>query len=101
MTLSELIRGRRTALDLTQAAVAEAVGCERSFIALIETAGAVPSAQVLDRLCDTLRLTPEERSEALRLAAEAARARQARAEPPHVLTPLDEVADQNQTVSLG
>jgi transcriptional regulator with XRE-family HTH domain len=78
MTLFEAARERQ---GLSQAQLAAALGVDRSFISFIERGERPPSADVLDRLCDVLGFTAEERSEALRLAAEAARARRAQAEP--------------------
>ena len=65
-------RGERTQRDL-----AEAIGCGQSFIALLESDARVPSVEVLDRMCDALSLSSDERSEALTLAAKAGRKREA------------------------
>lgn len=87
VTLSEFLRTHRDRLGMTQAALSDAIQCERSFIANMETGRSCPSADVLDRLCSALSLGSEERSDALRLAAEAARARSGL----RVITPPDEI----------
>ena len=50
--------------NLTQAALAKAVGAETSSISHIEIGRRQPSLALLQRLCDELKLTPEERLEA-------------------------------------
>jgi transcriptional regulator with XRE-family HTH domain len=70
----------REAKGLSQAQLATMLGVDRSFISFIERGERPPSADVLDRLCDVLGFTPEQRSEALRLAGEASRARRASSE---------------------
>src|SRR5262245_43056706 len=56
-----LVRRQRKALDLTQAALAERVGCAESLIRKIEAEERRPSRQVAERLADALRIAPEER----------------------------------------
>lgn len=72
-----IIQTARERSGLTQAVVAQHVGVDRAHLSRLERGDAAPSADVLDRLCDVLGLTPDERSEALRQAGEAARARRA------------------------
>lgn len=60
-------RGR---LGLTQAQLADAVGVETSTVTHIERGRRAPSVSVLHRICDALNLNPDERAEALRMAAE-------------------------------
>ncbi|HET9140314.1 helix-turn-helix transcriptional regulator [Actinophytocola sp.] len=56
-----LIRRQRKALDLTQAALAQHVGCAESLIRKIEAEERRPSRQVAERLADALRIAPEQR----------------------------------------
>ena len=60
----------RDRLSLTQAQLAETVGVDTSTITHIERGRRAPSVAVLNRLCDALGLTPDERADALRMAAE-------------------------------
>jgi predicted ATPase/DNA-binding XRE family transcriptional regulator len=56
-----LVRRQRKALDLTQAALAQRVGCAESLIRKIEAEERRPSRQVAERLADALQISPEER----------------------------------------
>ncbi|HEU5099794.1 MAG TPA: helix-turn-helix domain-containing protein, partial [Roseiflexaceae bacterium] len=56
-----LVRRQRKALDLTQAALAQRVGCAESLIRKIEAEERRPSRQVAERLADALQIVPEER----------------------------------------
>lgn len=56
-----LVRRQRKALDLTQAALAQQVGCAESLIRKIEAEERRPSRQVAERLADALRIVPEQR----------------------------------------
>jgi predicted ATPase/transcriptional regulator with XRE-family HTH domain len=56
-----LVRRQRKALDLTQAALAQRVGCAESLIRKIEAEERRPSRQVAERLADALQIIPEER----------------------------------------
>jgi predicted ATPase/DNA-binding XRE family transcriptional regulator len=56
-----LVRRQRKALDLTQAALAQRVGCAESLIRKIESEERRPSRQVAERLGDALQIAPEER----------------------------------------
>lgn len=62
--------GWRDRRNLTQAQLADTVGVDTSTITHIERGRRAPSVAVLHRLCDALGLTPDERAEALRMAAE-------------------------------
>lgn len=55
------LRRKRKALDLTQAALADLVGCACSTIKRIEADARRPSRQLAERLADMLLLSPEER----------------------------------------
>jgi transcriptional regulator with XRE-family HTH domain len=55
------LRRRRKALDLTQAALAERVGCSPDLIQKIETDTRRPSRQIAERLADSLGLDAAER----------------------------------------
>jgi predicted ATPase/transcriptional regulator with XRE-family HTH domain len=55
-----LVRRRRKALDLTQAALARAVGCAESLIRKIEADERRPSRQVAERLAGALQVAPEQ-----------------------------------------
>ncbi len=57
-----LVRRRRKALDLTQAALAQLVGCAESLIRKIEAEERRPSRQVAERLADALQIDPAERA---------------------------------------
>src|SRR5689334_8015193 len=59
---------RRKALDLTQAELAERVGCALGTIRKIETDQRRPSKQIAARLADQLRLAPDERTAFLKAA---------------------------------
>ena len=56
------LRRRRKALDLTQEALADQVGCTSSMIKRIEADERRPSRQLAERLADTLALAPDERA---------------------------------------
>jgi transcriptional regulator with XRE-family HTH domain len=55
-TIGSICRGRRAELDLTQAAVSQALGISRSYYAAIEAARANPSIALVDRIGETLGL---------------------------------------------
>ena len=55
------LRRRRKALDLTQEALADQVGCTGSMIKRIEADERRPSRQLAERLADSLALAPDER----------------------------------------
>jgi len=57
------LRSKREALGLTQQALADLIGVDRTAVAHIEAGRSMPSAQVLIRLCRALQLTAEERQE--------------------------------------
>jgi transcriptional regulator with XRE-family HTH domain len=65
------LRRRRKALDLTQAALAQQVGCAAVTIRRIEADARRPSRQMAERLAECLLIAPTERS----VFVEAARAR--------------------------
>src|SRR3954471_15940472 len=56
------LRRRRKALDLTQEALAEQVGCTSAMIKRIEADERRPSRQLAERLADSLALAPDERA---------------------------------------
>src|SRR3954471_3827622 len=56
------LRRRRKALDLTQAALADLVGCTSSMIKRIEADERRPSRQLAELLANTLALAPDERA---------------------------------------
>src|SRR5262245_5535224 len=62
------IQRRRKALDLTQAELAERVGCAVGTIRKIETDERRPSKQIAARLADQLHVAPDERSSFLKAA---------------------------------
>lgn len=62
------IQRRRKALDLTQAELAEQVGCALGTIRKIETDERRPSKQIAARLAEQLQLAPEERALFLKAA---------------------------------
>lgn len=61
------VQRRRRALDLTQAALADAVGCSPVTIQKLERGRRRPSYQILDRLADALGIDGPERAAFLRL----------------------------------
>ena len=67
-TLGYWIRRRRKALDLTQEALAQHVGCATVTVRKIESDERRPSQEIAERLADALALTPEERSAFLAVA---------------------------------
>src|SRR5262249_48088310 len=56
------VRRRRKALDLTQQALADRVGCSLAAIKKIETVQRQPSQQLAERMADCLNLPAGERS---------------------------------------
>jgi predicted ATPase/class 3 adenylate cyclase/DNA-binding CsgD family transcriptional regulator len=62
------VRRRRKALDLTQAELAQRVGCAEGTIRNLEADGLRPSKQLAARLADSLELAPEERATFLKAA---------------------------------
>jgi predicted ATPase/transcriptional regulator with XRE-family HTH domain len=60
-SFGSLVRRQRKALDLTQAALAQRVGCAESLIRKIEAEERRPSRQVAERLAEALQIIPEER----------------------------------------
>lgn len=56
VSLATLCRHRRTELDITQAAVATALGISRSHYVAVEGARANPSAELMDRIAEVLGL---------------------------------------------
>lgn len=77
MTFSSFLQEHRLSAGLTQKQLAEQVGVSRVMIAQIEAGNSNPSVETLHRICAELSLTPEERSEALRLAGEGRRSGEA------------------------
>jgi predicted ATPase/DNA-binding XRE family transcriptional regulator len=67
-TLSQWLKERRKALDLTQEDLAERVGCSIWTIRKIETGERKPSRQVVELLADALRVPTEERTAFVTLA---------------------------------
>jgi len=62
------VRRRRKALDLTQDALARQVGCAAITIRKIEADELRPSAQVAERLADSLQIEPETRTSFIKAA---------------------------------
>jgi predicted ATPase/transcriptional regulator with XRE-family HTH domain len=62
------VKQRRKALDLTQEALAERVGCSIETIRKVERGALRPSRQIAERLADQLSVTPVERPAFVRLA---------------------------------
>ncbi|MHB8625407.1 MAG: ATP-binding protein [Aggregatilineales bacterium] len=62
-TFGNWLRERRKALDLTQAELADQVGCAAITIRKIERDSARPSKQISERLADVLAISLEERAE--------------------------------------
>jgi transcriptional regulator with XRE-family HTH domain len=63
-----LVRRRRKALDLTQTALADLVGCAESLIRNIEAEERRPSRQIAERLAVALQVVAEERAAFIQLA---------------------------------
>src|SRR5687767_9105116 len=62
------LRRRRKALDLTQDGLADRVGCSIAMIRKIESEERRPSAQIIERLAETLNISEDERTAFLRFA---------------------------------
>ncbi|HEU5100067.1 MAG TPA: adenylate/guanylate cyclase domain-containing protein, partial [Roseiflexaceae bacterium] len=62
------VRRRRKALDLTQDALAQLVGCSTAMIRMIETDERRPSRQIAGRLAEALELAAEERAAFIKAA---------------------------------
>ncbi len=67
-TFGQRIKQRRAALDLTQEALAERVGCAPQTIRKIESGERRPSRDMAERLALVLELAPEERESFLKAA---------------------------------
>jgi predicted ATPase/class 3 adenylate cyclase len=67
-SFGEWLRRRRKALDLTQAELADQVGCVTGTIRSIEADARRPSKQLAERLAEALQLAQAERSQFLRAA---------------------------------
>src|SRR5262249_21682400 len=78
------LRRRRRALDLTQEALAQRVGCSVGTIRMLEADERRPSRQIAERLADQLEVAPTERAAFIK----AARAERA---PDHLTLPPPEV----------
>ena len=59
MTFGDWVRRQRRALDLTQAELAQRVGCAGDTIKKIETGVRRPSKQMAERLVDSLQVPDE------------------------------------------
>ena len=73
-TFGQWLKSRRQALDLTQKAVADSVGCSADTFRKIETGVRRPSRQIAELLADYLAVPPEEQSAFIRWARGAANA---------------------------
>lgn len=62
------LKKRRKALDLTQSALAERVGCSHATIEKIESEERRPSIQIAELLAEALEIPPAERDNFLRIA---------------------------------
>jgi predicted ATPase/transcriptional regulator with XRE-family HTH domain len=95
------LRRRRKVLDLTQAALADQVGCTSSMIKRIEADERRPSLQLAERLADTLVLASEERAEFIQAArAVLSPDRLAMAAQPLDAPAADQPADARATAAL-
>src|SRR5687767_12058281 len=95
-TFGAWLQRRRKALDLSQAKLAEQVGCALGAIRKLEMEERRPSKQLAARLADHLHLAPEER--ALFLKAARAEVGMEQLGPPTRLTPLPTVATLPQGI---
>jgi predicted ATPase/transcriptional regulator with XRE-family HTH domain len=68
LSFGQWLRLRRKALDLTQDALADRVGCSVGTIRKIESEERRPSAQIAERLAEILAIPPNERTSFLRFA---------------------------------
>ncbi|HEX6290566.1 MAG TPA: FxSxx-COOH system tetratricopeptide repeat protein [Herpetosiphonaceae bacterium] len=84
-SLGAWIRRRRKALDLTQAALADCVGCAEVTIRKQEAEFQRPSRQLAERLATCLALAPDERA----LFLQVARGERSADRLPPILTPSD------------
>src|SRR5215207_2306246 len=62
------VRRQRKALDLTQAELAQLVGCAEGTIRMIEADARRPSRQIAARLADHLAIAPDDRAAFIRAA---------------------------------
>src|SRR5262245_19610699 len=67
-SFGDWLRRRRKALDLTQAELAQRVGCVQGTIKSIEADARRPSKQLAERLAESLELGPAERAAFLKAA---------------------------------
>lgn len=79
------VRRRRKALDLTQAALSERVGCAEVTIRKLEAEAFRPSREIADRLASCLEIPPDDRE----LFIQVARAERSVDRLPLVLPPVD------------
>ncbi len=80
-SIGDWLRQRRKALDLTQAELADKVGCALVTVRKIESGAKRPSKQMAERLAAVLAIAPEEREQFVAFA------RGLNATPPAVLAP--------------
>jgi predicted ATPase/DNA-binding XRE family transcriptional regulator len=71
-SFGDFVRRRRRALDLTQIALAERVGCAESLIRKIESEERRPSRQIAERLAAALQIAPTDQELFVRIARGAA-----------------------------
>jgi predicted ATPase/transcriptional regulator with XRE-family HTH domain len=67
-SFGDWLKRRRKALDLTQAELADQVGCSAAAIRKIEAEERRPSAQIAERLAEIFNIPPQERTAFLRFA---------------------------------
>src|SRR3712207_2341213 len=68
MTLGRWMKRLRADLDMTQEALAEAVGCAVQTIRTFEIGRRRPSRELVEGLADVLQVPPEQRADFVRLA---------------------------------
>jgi transcriptional regulator with XRE-family HTH domain len=68
LSFGQWLKRRRIALGLTQAQLAQQVGCSTIALRKIEAEDRRPSAQIVERLANVFNIVPNERSTFLRFA---------------------------------
>lgn len=71
VTFGQWLRRRRKALDLTQAELAQRVGCAKVTLQKIEREERRPSRQIAARLIETLQVAPDDRAAVMQAARSA------------------------------
>jgi predicted ATPase/DNA-binding XRE family transcriptional regulator len=99
-SFGQWVQQRRKALDLTQAVLAQRIGCSVSAIKKIETDQRRPSQQLVERLADALSLPLSDRALFLQLGRTAADAAPPSLAPSNLPTPQTSFIGREQETAL-